>query len=63
MHKQLDINDSCKVKTLQGVVCTGACLCLGTMLAFLHFTNIGPQSSNLDLFERCQQTPTSECNA
>jgi hypothetical protein len=30
MHSQLYSNDSYKVKTLKGVVCTSACLCLGT---------------------------------
>jgi hypothetical protein len=28
MRNQLDSKDNCKVKTLEGVVCTGACLCL-----------------------------------
>jgi hypothetical protein len=35
MHDQLDSKDSCKEKTLKGVVCIGSCLCLGTRLAFL----------------------------
>jgi hypothetical protein len=44
MHNQLYSNDSCKVKKiLNGVVCTGACLCLGTMLHFLCFLNVDPQ--------------------
>jgi hypothetical protein len=29
-------------------VCTGAYLCLGTMLAFLRFTNVDPQELRLD---------------
>jgi hypothetical protein len=45
MHNQLYNNDSCKAKTLEGVVCIGACLCLGTMLDFLHFTKVDPQGS------------------
>jgi hypothetical protein len=32
-----------KQKILNGVVCTGACLCLRTMLAFLCFMNVDPQ--------------------
>jgi hypothetical protein len=32
-----------KRKILNGVVCTSACLCLRTMLAFLRFMNVDPQ--------------------
>jgi hypothetical protein len=34
------------------MVCTGACLCLGTMLDFLRFTNVDPQSSDSALLDR-----------
>jgi hypothetical protein len=35
--------DSYKVKSLEGVICTGACLCLRKMLDFLRFMNVDPQ--------------------
>jgi hypothetical protein len=43
-----NFKDSCKAKTLKGVVCTSACLCLGTMLDFTMLHEVVPQSSWLD---------------
>jgi hypothetical protein len=48
MYNQLYSNDNYKVKSIEGVVCTGVCLYLrGKKLVFLNFTNVDPQSSNL----------------
>jgi hypothetical protein len=44
MHTQLHSNNSYKAKILEGVVCTGACLCLGTKLDFLRFMNVDPHA-------------------
>jgi hypothetical protein len=54
MHKQLDSNDRCKVKPYTGVVCTGACLCLGTKLVFLSFTNVDRKALILAHLARCR---------
>jgi hypothetical protein len=52
MHNQLYNNDSYKVKTPKGVICTGACLCLGRKVRFLSFMNVDPKSSDLSLLDR-----------
>jgi hypothetical protein len=57
MHNQLYNNDSYKAKNLKEVVCTGACLCLGTKLDFLSFMDVDPQSSDLTFPSRCHRQP------
>jgi hypothetical protein len=46
MHKLNNkFKNNYKVKFLEVVVCTGACLCLGTKeVSFLCFTNVDPQA-------------------
>jgi hypothetical protein len=51
MHNQLHSNGSYKAKTLEGGGMHHACLCLGTMLYFLHFMKVDPQRSDLDLLD------------
>jgi hypothetical protein len=52
-----------KQKILNGVVCTSACLSLGTMLYFLRFTIVDPQSSDLAFLDPRRHQPRMECNA
>jgi hypothetical protein len=42
MHNHYNMMTIVKQKILNGVVCTGACICFRKMLDFLSFMNLDP---------------------
>jgi hypothetical protein len=65
MHSRVPMQTGDKGKNPKGgVVCTGACLYLGTMLDFLCFMNVDPQKLRLGLsFSTLYPKHKMECNA